>query len=42
MGLVFRGELTPVIHTVLPLSEIREAHRLFEAREHFGKVVLVP
>ena len=31
-----------VIHAVLPLAEIREAHRIFEAREHFGKVVLVP
>ncbi|HKV44811.1 MAG TPA: alcohol dehydrogenase catalytic domain-containing protein [bacterium] len=42
MDLVFRGILTPIIHTVLPLSEIREAHRIFEAREHFGKIVLVP
>ena len=42
MGLVFRGELTPIIHIVLPLGEIREAHRIFEAREHFGKIVLLP
>jgi NADPH:quinone reductase-like Zn-dependent oxidoreductase len=42
MQLVFRGALDPVIHAVLPLSDIREAHRLFEAREHFGKIVLVP
>lgn len=42
MELVFRGALRPVIHAVLPLSEIREAHRIFEAREHFGKIVLVP
>ncbi len=42
MDLVFRGEIDPVIHTVLPLSQVREAHRAFEAREHFGKIVLVP
>lgn len=42
MGLIFRGAIQPVIHAVLPLSEIREAHRVFEAREHFGKIILVP
>jgi len=42
MALVFRRALVPVIHTVLPLAQIREAHRIFEAREHFGKIVLVP
>jgi len=42
MGLVFRRMLVPVIHVVLPLAQIREAHRIFEAREHFGKIVLVP
>ncbi|HXF81584.1 MAG TPA: zinc-binding dehydrogenase [bacterium] len=42
MDLVVRGAIRPVIHAVLPLSEIREAHRIFEAREHFGKIVLVP
>lgn len=42
MHLVFRGEIEPVIHAVLPLSAVREAHRCFEAREHFGKIVLVP
>ncbi|MDQ7843140.1 MAG: alcohol dehydrogenase catalytic domain-containing protein [Armatimonadota bacterium] len=42
MGLIFRGAITPVIHTVLPLAEVREAHRIFESREHFGKIVLVP
>jgi len=42
MGLIFRRVLVPVIHAVLPLAEIREAHRMFEAREHFGKIVLVP
>lgn len=42
MHLLSRGEIEPVIDTVFPLSEIREAHRRFEAREHFGKIVLVP
>ena len=42
MGLVFTRALVPVLHAVLPLAEIREAHRIFEAREHFGKIVLVP
>lgn len=42
MRLVFRGEIDPVIHAVLPLSDVREAHRCFEAREHFGKIVLTP
>ncbi len=42
MGLICRGAITPVIHAVLPLAEIREAHRMFEAREHFGKIILVP
>lgn len=42
VGLVFRKQITPIIHTSLPLSEIGEAHRIFEAREHFGKIVLVP
>lgn len=42
MDLIFRGALRPVIHAVLPLAQIREAHRIFESREHFGKIVLVP
>jgi NADPH2:quinone reductase len=42
MNLVLRGVIRPVIHAVLSLSEIREAHRIFQAREHFGKIVLVP
>lgn len=38
----FRGELRPVIDTVLPLSRIREAHERLEAGDQFGKIVLVP
>ncbi len=40
MQLVFAGKLKPVVGATLPLSEIREAHRLLEEGEVFGKVVL--
>jgi NADPH:quinone reductase-like Zn-dependent oxidoreductase len=36
------GQLKPVVDSVLPLSEARRAHERIEAREQFGKVVLVP
>ncbi|MGQ0548075.1 MAG: alcohol dehydrogenase catalytic domain-containing protein [Armatimonadota bacterium] len=42
MHAIFSGAIDPIIHAVLPLAEIREAHRLMAAREHFGKVVMVP
>jgi NADPH:quinone reductase-like Zn-dependent oxidoreductase len=42
MDLVFRGEVEPVIHAVLPLEEARTAHEMLEAGEVFGKVVLTP
>lgn len=35
-----RGDLAPVIHTVLPFEEVVEAHRLMESSEHIGKIVL--
>lgn len=34
------GRIHPVIDTVLPLERAEEAHRLMEASEHFGKIVL--
>jgi NADPH:quinone reductase-like Zn-dependent oxidoreductase len=37
---VLAGNLKPVVDRVLPLWEAREAHRVLEAREAFGKVVL--
>jgi NADPH:quinone reductase-like Zn-dependent oxidoreductase len=42
MTAIFSGAIDPILHAVLPLSQIREAHRIMEAREHFGKVVLTP
>ena len=36
------GRLRPVVDSVMPLAEARRAHERIEAREHFGKVVLVP
>lgn len=36
------GTLAPVIHAVLPLEQAAEAHRILEANEVMGKVVLTP
>ncbi len=36
------GALRPVVDRTLPMSAVREAHRLLESREISGKVVLVP
>jgi len=40
LELVNERKLSPVVDRVLPLWEAREAHRVLEAREAFGKVVL--
>ncbi|MFN8449996.1 MAG: zinc-binding dehydrogenase [Anaerolineae bacterium] len=40
MNQVFAGRLKPVIGATLPLSDIREGHRLLEEGDVFGKVVL--
>jgi NADPH:quinone reductase-like Zn-dependent oxidoreductase len=37
---VAAGKLRPVVDRVLPLWDAAEAHRVLEAREAFGKVVL--
>ncbi len=38
--LVEAGGVRPVVDRVLPLTEVAEAHRVVEASEHVGKVVL--
>lgn len=37
---MLEGKLRPVIHSILPLEEVREAHRIVGSGEQFGKVVL--
>ena len=37
---VAQGRLKPIVDRVLPLSQVKEAHRLIESREVFGKIVL--
>jgi NADPH:quinone reductase-like Zn-dependent oxidoreductase len=38
--LVEDGSVRPVVHTVLPLERAAEAHRLMEAGDQIGKIVL--
>ncbi|MBM7784572.1 NAD(P)H-quinone oxidoreductase [Tenggerimyces flavus] len=38
--LVAEGHLKPIVDRVLPLAEAAEAHRVIEASEHVGKVLL--
>jgi alcohol dehydrogenase len=42
ISLVRSKKLIPVIDRVLPIEEIREAHRVIEEREIFGKVIITP
>ena len=42
MKCIFRGQLKPVIDSVLPLKEARKGHELIEQRAVFGKIVLTP
>ena len=39
---VEEGKLKPVIDRIIPLKEVREAHRLIEEGKHFGKIALIP
>jgi NADPH:quinone reductase-like Zn-dependent oxidoreductase len=40
VSLVDEGKLQPLIDTVFPLEEAREAQAGLSARAHYGKVVL--
>jgi NADPH2:quinone reductase len=40
LDLLYREAFKPAVHTVLPLEEIAEAHRLLEEGQAFGKVVI--
>jgi len=40
MPLFEHGAIEPLIHTVMPLAAAGDAHRMMEASEHFGKIVL--
>lgn len=40
--LLAEGAMRPVIHRVLPLAEAAGAHRIMEAGEHIGKLLLQP
>jgi alcohol dehydrogenase len=39
---VERGSIKPIIHAVYPLAESREAMRVMEDREVFGKILVKP
>jgi NADPH:quinone reductase-like Zn-dependent oxidoreductase len=36
----FAGRLKTLVHATLPLERAADAHRMMEASEHFGKIVL--
>jgi NADPH:quinone reductase-like Zn-dependent oxidoreductase len=40
LALVGQGKLKPVIHSILPLAEARQAHEVIASRRNVGKVVL--
>ena len=40
--LIDAGKLQPVVSQVLPLVQVREAHRFSESGHGYGKIVLVP
>jgi NADPH:quinone reductase-like Zn-dependent oxidoreductase len=42
MEMVFRGDVAPVIHRVVPLADLRGAQEELEAGDVFGKIVVVP
>jgi NADPH:quinone reductase-like Zn-dependent oxidoreductase len=42
LRVALRGELRPVVDSVMPLAHARSAHERLEAGGQFGKIVLVP
>jgi len=40
MEMVLNGSITPVIDSVYPLEQAREAYARYERGEQFGKIVL--
>ncbi len=40
--LVEAGMIKPVIETSLPMAQVGEAHRIMQASDHFGKILLLP
>jgi NADPH:quinone reductase-like Zn-dependent oxidoreductase len=40
LTLLAEGRLRAVVHEVLPLAQVSDAHRLLEGRAAFGKIVL--
>lgn len=42
IGKLGEGEIRPIIHARLPLSEARRAHEMLEARQVIGKLLLKP
>ncbi len=41
-GLAAAGRLKPVLDQTFPLRDAARAHEMLEARQQFGKLVLVP
>jgi NADPH2:quinone reductase len=39
--MVASGEVKPIVHAALPLADAAEAHRMMEASEHTGKILLL-
>ncbi|TCJ21998.1 NAD(P)H-quinone oxidoreductase [Nocardioides jejuensis] len=38
--LVADGQVTPIVHAVMPLEQAAEAHRLIDSGDHVGKILL--